>query len=84
MAEKPDRLRELSVGDLNRKERELTDSLFNLRMRVATKQMAAFAGIKFLRRDIARIKTVKAELEAKGGRESAKEENGKEENGGKE
>ncbi len=69
MAEKPDRLRELSVGDLNKKERELTDSLFNLRMQVATRQTASFARIKLLRRDIARIRTVKAEMEKKDKRE---------------
>lgn len=65
MAEKPDNLRELTAEDLNRKESELADSLFNLRMQVATKQTGAFAKIKLMRRDIARIKTVRAELEGK-------------------
>jgi len=65
MAEKPDNLRELTAEDLNRKESELTDSLFNLRMQVATKQTGAFAKIKLMRRDIARIRTVRAELEGK-------------------
>lgn len=65
MAEKPDKLRELTAEDLNRKERELADSLFNLRMQVATKQTGAFAKIKLMRRDIARIRTVRAELEEK-------------------
>lgn len=76
MSEKPDRLRELTVGDLGKKESELTSSLFNLRMQVATKQNNAFARIKLLRRDIARIKTVKAEIERKSRQESVKEENG--------
>ena len=76
MAEKPDKLRELTVGDLNKKERELTSSLFNLRMRIATKQTGAFALIKLLRRDIARVKSVKLELERKKMRETGKEENG--------
>lgn len=65
MAEKPDKLRELTAEDLNRKERELADSLFNLRMQVATKQTGAFAKIKLMRRDIARIRTLRAELEEK-------------------
>ncbi|MGI9559194.1 MAG: 50S ribosomal protein L29 [Thermodesulfobacteriota bacterium] len=65
MAEKPAKLRELTVGDLNKKERELASSLFNLRMQVSTKQTTAFAKIKILRRDIARIRTVRAELERK-------------------
>ncbi|QMU56521.1 MAG: 50S ribosomal protein L29 [Candidatus Mycalebacterium zealandia] len=76
MAEKPDKLRELTAGDLNKKERELTTSLFNLRMQVVTKQNNAFAQIKLLRRDIARIKTVRAELKRNSGQESVKEENG--------
>ncbi|MCY4047425.1 MAG: 50S ribosomal protein L29 [Candidatus Dadabacteria bacterium] len=76
MAEKPAKLRELTTGDLNRKERELMSSLFNLRMRVATKQTASFARIKSLRRDIARVKTVRREIESRGGQEQVKEENG--------
>lgn len=76
MAEKPAKLRELTTGDLNRKERELVSSLFNLRMQVATKQTASFARIKSLRRDIARVKTVRREIESRGGQEPVKEENG--------
>lgn len=75
MAEKPGKLRELTVGDLVKKERELTDSLFNLRVRVATKQTNDFARIKLLRRDIARVRTVRAEIERKG-EGLVKEENG--------
>lgn len=70
MAEKSGKLRELTVSDLNKKERDLSSSLFNLRMRVATKQTGSFAQIKLLKSDIARIKTIKAEIEAR-----AKEEN---------
>ena len=76
MAEKPSKLRELTPGDLNRKERELVSSLFNLRMQVATKQTASFARIKSLRRDIARVRTVRREIENGGPREPVKEENG--------
>ena len=75
MAEKPFKLRELTVSDLNKKERELTSSLFNLRMQVATKQNNAFARIKLLRRDIARIKTVKADIEKKSKQNRVNEEN---------
>ena len=75
MAEKPFKLRELTVSDLNKKERELTSSLFNLRMQVATKQNNASARIKLLRRDIARIKTVKADIEKKSKQNRVNEEN---------
>ena len=75
MAEKPFKLRELTVSDLNKKERELTSSLFNLRMQVATKQNNAFARIKLLRRDTARIKTVKADIEKKSKQNRVNEEN---------
>lgn len=66
MAEKPAKLRELTAADLNRKERELVSSLFNLRMQVATKQTASFGRIKTLRRDIARLRTVRREIERGG------------------
>ncbi len=75
MSEKPYKLRELTVGDLEKKERELVVSLFNLRMQVLTKQNNAFARIKLLRRDIARIKTVRLEIEREKKRESVKKEN---------
>ncbi|WP_462137351.1 50S ribosomal protein L29 [Candidatus Mycalebacterium sp.] len=76
MAEKPGKIRELTVSELDKKERELISSLFNLRMQVVTKRNNAFAQIKLLRRDIARVKTIRSEIERKGKQESVKEENG--------
>ncbi len=75
MAEKPGKLRELTLEDLNKKERDLASSLFNLRMQVATKQTGAFAQIKSLRKDIARVRTVKTELERKISEENRERKN---------
>ena len=52
-------LRDASDEELAVKERELTESLFFLRLRHGTNQLESPAKLKQTRRDIARVKTVR-------------------------
>jgi large subunit ribosomal protein L29 len=51
-------LRELSVEDLQQKERELDDQIFRIRIQKSMGQLEAPGKVRDLRRDRARIKTV--------------------------
>ncbi len=53
--------RELTEDELAKKEKDMKEELFNIRIQVATKQINNYAGIKQLRKDIARLETVKRE-----------------------
>ena len=61
-------LRDASDEELAVKERELTESLFFLRLRHGTNQLGSPAKLAQTRREIARIKTIRRarELAAKG------------------
>ena len=63
-----DQLRDATDDELAVKERELTESLFFLRLRHGTNQLESPAKLKQTRREIARIKTIRRarELAAKG------------------
>jgi len=63
-----DQLRDATDEELAVKERELTESLFFLRLRHGTNQLESPAKLKQTRREIARIKTIRRarELAAKG------------------
>ncbi len=54
-------LRELSPDELVKKEAEMREDLFKLRMRAAVSQIENPSRIRQLRRDIARIHTVRRE-----------------------
>jgi large subunit ribosomal protein L29 len=54
-------LRELSVEELQTKEKELTEALFNLRFQHGTNQLDNTAQMGKTRKDIARVKTIMAE-----------------------
>jgi large subunit ribosomal protein L29 len=56
-------IRDLSVDELQQKNRELTEEFFNLRLRHASGQLDSPASLGRIRRDIARIKTVLVEKE---------------------
>ena len=58
---KASEFRELSVEELEVKEKELAEALFNLKFQHATGQLDNTAQLKRTRRDIARVKTVLAE-----------------------
>ncbi len=51
-------LRLLSEGELDQKERELSEELFNLRFQQATGQLENLMRVPQVKRDIARVKTI--------------------------
>ncbi len=59
-------IRDLSIDELEQKERELVGELFNLRFRHATAQLDSHSSMGNVRKDVARIKTVLKEREAQG------------------
>ena len=61
---KAEELRELSIRELEDRERELARELFNLRFQMATGQLSNHTAIKKTKKDIARVKTVFKEKEA--------------------
>ncbi len=56
-----DKLRELSIEEIQRKEKDLRQELFNLRFQQATHQLENIMRIRTVRRSIARAKTVLTE-----------------------
>lgn len=58
------KLRELSVEELQAKEKELKEELFNLRFQQAIGQLANPMRLKQVKRDIAQVKTVLTERAA--------------------
>jgi large subunit ribosomal protein L29 len=56
-----DEIRELTDDELTRRENETRQELFNLRIQLATQQTTNVARVKSLRRDLARILTLKTE-----------------------
>ena len=51
-------LRDLATDELGRRERDLTDQLFRLRIQKSMGQLEAPAKMRVVRRDLARVKTV--------------------------
>jgi large subunit ribosomal protein L29 len=58
-------LRELGADELAARERELTDQLFRLRIQKAMGQLEAPTKIRSVRRDLARVKTVIRQRQAR-------------------
>lgn len=56
-----DKLREQSIEEIQQKEKDLRQELFNLRFQHATHQLENIMRIRKVRRSIARAKTVLAE-----------------------
>jgi large subunit ribosomal protein L29 len=56
-----EKVREMGQDELTAKERELHEQLFKLRMQKATGQLDNPARIREVRRDIARVKTIRKE-----------------------
>ena len=54
-------LRELGAEELQHKQQELIEELFNLRFQLATGQIENVGRIAAVRRDIARVKTLQRE-----------------------
>ena len=64
---KASEIRKLSAAELDAKLLELKDELFKLRFQQAVNQLDNPTRIKAVKKDIARVKTVMSELEAKEG-----------------
>lgn len=60
---KPDELRELTDEELIKKERDTKEELFNLRVQIATNQTTNVARVRRLKKDLARVLTLKREKE---------------------
>lgn len=58
---KVDELRELNDEELHKRESEIKEELFNMRFQVATQQTTNYARINQLKKQIARILTIKNE-----------------------
>ncbi len=54
-------IRDLTLEEMRQKEQELTEELFRLRLRQSTGQIDNPMRLRALRRDIARIKTIRHE-----------------------
>jgi large subunit ribosomal protein L29 len=61
---KPQELRELAPEDLKGKEKELQEQLFRLRFQKSLGQLDNALKLREVRRDIARVKTVRREKSA--------------------
>lgn len=68
---RPEEIRELGDTDIDQQIRELSEQLFNLRMRSAYEELENPRQIREVRRDIARLKTIRGER-----RSAAKSETG--------
>ncbi|QXM07319.1 50S ribosomal protein L29 [Crassaminicella indica] len=62
---KANKLRDMTVQELNNKLIELKNELFNLRFQLATGQLENPMKVKSVRKDIARTKTILREKELK-------------------
>ena len=58
-------IRELNMDELMRKEKETVEEMFRLRLRHSTGQLDSTAALNRVRRDIARIKTIRREKEVR-------------------
>ena len=59
-------LRELGVSELRAKEKELREEGFKLRFQQSTRQLENTAGLRKVRRDIAKVLTILSEKERAG------------------
>ncbi len=58
---KVDEFKNLTLDELNQQERELKEEFFKLRFQFFTGQLENSARMKTVRRDIARVKTIRRE-----------------------
>ena len=58
---KAENIRQMTDDELSKKEKDLKEELFNIKIQVSTKQITNYARIKQLKKDIARLETVKKE-----------------------
>jgi len=60
---KPAEIRDMTLEEMKAKQEEIAKDLFNLRMRHATNQLENPLKLRYLKRDIARVRTIIAEKE---------------------
>ena len=63
MAKKNDEFKEMPVSELTERLENTREELFNMRFQLATGQLDNYRRVRWLRRDIARVKTVLRERE---------------------
>jgi len=63
VAKKTDDLKEMPVSELTERLENTREELFNMRFQLATGQLDNYRRVRWLRRDIARVKTVLRERE---------------------
>jgi len=69
---KAEKMREMSADELRGKEKELHEQLFKLRFQRSIGQLDSPVKIRETRRDIARLKTVLKQMEARAGAGSSR------------
>jgi large subunit ribosomal protein L29 len=62
---KAEKMREWSADELEAKEREFSDQLFRLKFQMASGQTDLLPKIRVLRKDIARVKTLRREQQTR-------------------
>ncbi|MGH7791833.1 MAG: 50S ribosomal protein L29 [Thermodesulfobacteriota bacterium] len=60
---KPVEIREFTEEELNKKENDIREELFNLRVQLATNQTTNVSRIRKLKKDLARLLTIARERE---------------------
>jgi len=60
----PSEIREMTVNEIENKEKKLSEDLFRLKFKLATGELEDTSKIKMTRRDIARLKTILKEKKA--------------------
>ena len=73
---KMEEIRELSAKERQEKIADIQEEYFNLKFQLATGKIENPGGLRHLRRDIARIKTLETELRRKGGAEQPAADSG--------
>ena len=61
-------LRDMSVDELRGREKELSTELFNLRFQMETNQLENPMRLRETRKDLARVKTLIGQMQARGGK----------------
>jgi large subunit ribosomal protein L29 len=67
---KAEKIRELSDEELTNQERDFSEQLFRLRFQMATGQTEGLRKLRSLKKDIARVKTIRGERKASSGTKS--------------
>jgi large subunit ribosomal protein L29 len=63
MARRVEKFREMSAGELENQERELSEQVFRLRFQIAAGQAEGLKKMREARKDLARVKTLRRETE---------------------